>query len=98
RYSHSVSRTCCLAREIIDGVRAVNDRAAQKSLPVVEIGIGICYQDSAPMFLMDGERPIMISKALNQSDRLSGCGKLAKQILAKRNRFFNVFVMQLLPP
>jgi hypothetical protein len=49
------------------------------------------------MYLMDGERPIMISKALNESDRLSGCGKLAKQLLSQTSRFFNVFVMQLLP-
>jgi hypothetical protein len=48
------------------------------------------------MWLMDGERPIMISKALNESDRLSGCGKLAKQLLTQRNRFFNVFIMQTL--
>lgn len=95
RDAYSVARTCCLAREIIEGVRAVNDRAAQKSLPVLELGIGICYQASAPMFLMDGERPIMISKALNESDRLSSCSKLAKQVLSQRNRFFNVFRMQL---
>jgi len=94
--AHSVARTCCLAREIIDGVRAVNDRAAQRDLPVVELGIGICFQDSAPMFLLDGERPIMISKALNESDRLSSCGKLAKRVLGQRNRFFSVFRMQLL--
>ena len=97
RKANSVARACCLARDMVEGVRAVNDRATQKNLPLIELGIGICYQASAPMFLMDGERPIMISKALNQSDRLSGCGKLAKQILARKNRFFNVFVMQLLP-
>jgi hypothetical protein len=97
RQAYSVARACCLGREMIEGVRAVNDRAAKKNLPVVELGIGICYQDSAPMYLMDGERPVMISKALNLSDRLSSCGKLAKQLLAQHNRFFNVFVMQLLP-
>ncbi len=95
--AYSVARTCSLARDMIEGVRAVNDRAAKKSLPVVELGIGISYQADAPMYLMDGERPIMISKALNQSDRLSGCGKMAKQVLSHHNRFFNVFVMQLLP-
>jgi hypothetical protein len=97
RKANSVARACCLARDMIEGVRAVNDRAAQKNLPLIELGIGICYQASAPMYLMDGERPIMISAALNESDRLSGCGKLAKQVLAQRNRFFNVFRMQLVP-
>ena len=95
--ANSVARTCCLAREMVEVVRAVNDRAAQNQLPLVELGIGVCHQPSAPMYLMDGDRPIMISKALNESDRLSGCGKLAKQLLAQKNRFFNVFVMQLLP-
>ena len=94
--AYSVARACCLARDMIEGIRGVNDRATKQNLPVIEIGIGICYQDSGPMWLMDGERPIMISKALNESDRLSGCGKLAKQLLTQRNRFFNVFIMQTL--
>jgi len=95
--ANSVARICSLAREMIDGIRAVNDAAAQKQLPLIELGIGISFQASGPMYLMDGERPIMISKALNESDRLSGCGKLAKQILTKRNQFFSVFVMQIMP-
>ena len=95
--ANSVARACCLAKDMVEGVRGVNDRAAQKNLPLLELGIGISHQASGPMYLMDGERPIMISKALNESDRLSGCGKLAKQILTKRNRFFSVFVMQILP-
>jgi hypothetical protein len=97
RSANSVARACCLAREMIEGMRAVNDRAAQNQLPLLEFGIGICFQPSAPMYLMDGERPIMISKALNESDRLSSCGKMAKQLLTQRSRFFNVFVMQSLP-
>jgi len=97
RVTNSVARACCLAREMIDGIRGVNDRAAQNQLPPLEFGIGICFQPSAPMYLMDGERPVMISKALNESDRLSSCGKLAKQVLTHKSRFFNVFVMQLLP-
>src|SRR5581483_4413982 len=95
--ANSVARACCLARDMMEGVRAVNERAAQNQLPLLELGIGICYQPSAPMYLMDGARPIMISKALNEADRLSSCGKLAKQLLVQRSRFFNVFVMQLMP-
>jgi hypothetical protein len=97
RRANSVARACSLAREMIEGLRAVNERATANQLPLLEFGIGICHQPSPPMHLMDGERPIMISKALNESDRLSSCGKLAKQLLTKKNRFFNVFVMQLLP-
>ena len=95
--ANSVSRACSLAREMIEGLRSVNDRAAQNQLPLLEFGIGICFQPSSPMYLMDGERPIMISKALNESDRLSSCSKLAKQMLTQKSRFFNVFVMQILP-
>ncbi|MBI4465185.1 MAG: hypothetical protein HY647_10820 [Acidobacteria bacterium] len=94
--ANSVARICCLARDMIEGVRAVNERATQKQLPLLEMGIGICFQPSAPMYLMDGESRIMISKALNQSDRLSGCGKTARQVVGNKNRFFNVFVMQVL--
>ncbi len=95
--SSSVARSCSLAREIIDGVRGVNERASKNNLPQIDLGIGISYQDSAPMYLMDEDRPIMISKAINEADHLSSCGKLAKQFLTQKSRFFNVFVMQLLP-
>ena len=95
--ANSVARACSLARDMVEVVRAVNDQATQNRLPLLELGIGICYQPAAPMYLMDGDRPIMISQALNESDRLSGCGKLAKQILGQKKTFFNVFVMQLLP-
>lgn len=95
--TNSVARISCLARDMIEGVRAVNDQAARKQLPLLELGIGISFQPAAPMYLMDGETPIMISKALNESDRLSSCGKLAKRVVGQKNRFFRVFVMQLLP-
>ncbi|MCZ6750951.1 MAG: hypothetical protein O7E51_03890 [Acidobacteria bacterium] len=95
--TNSVARISCLARDMIEGVRAVNDQAARKNLPLLELGIGISFQPAAPMYLMDGETPIMISKALNESDRLSSCGKLAKRVVGQKSRFFRVFVMQLLP-
>ncbi|MBI3895337.1 MAG: hypothetical protein HY313_05350 [Acidobacteria bacterium] len=94
--ANSVAMACCLAREMMEGVRTLNERATQNHLPLLELGVGICYQPSAPMYLIDEETPIMISKALNESDRLSSCGKLARQVLSQKNRFFNVFVMQLL--
>ncbi|OFV95283.1 MAG: hypothetical protein A3F68_03695 [Acidobacteria bacterium RIFCSPLOWO2_12_FULL_54_10] len=94
--ANSVARICSLAREIMEGIRAVNERASQGQLPQLELGIGISFQNAAPMYLMDEESPIMISKALNESDRLSGCSKLAKHILSQKNKFFNVFIMQIL--
>ena len=46
---------------------------------------------SAPTYWTDGESKIMISKALNLSDRLSGCAKLAKRMLSGRKTNFSVF-------
>lgn len=88
-----VAHACMLAKEIIEIVTAYNERSRTNGLPVLELGIGICYQDSAPMYLMDGSKQIMISKAINESDRLSSCSKGVRQFLHERERdlLFNVF-------
>ena len=46
--------------------------------------IGVAYQEAAPMYLMDGTSRIMISAALNASDRLSSCSKNARKHLDGR--------------
>lgn len=74
----SVGKACLLAREILDIVHAYNERLRSNRLPRLELGIGICYQDGAPLYLMDGTSRIMISHALNESDRLSSCSKAAR--------------------
>lgn len=89
-----VARCCMLAREMIDIVYGYNEKSKAAGLPPLELGIGICFQDSAPMYLMDGSNRIMISKALNESDRLSGCTKGAKKFVAGRSLPFNVFSFQ----
>jgi hypothetical protein len=89
-----VSRTCVLAKEIIEIVTAYNERSLSSGLPSLELGIGICYQDSAPMYLMDGTRQIMISKAINESDRLSSCSKGLRSLLESRELLFNVFAFK----
>lgn len=86
-----VAQTCVLAKEIIEVVTAYNERSRANGLPSLELGIGISYQDSAPMYLMDGTRQIMISKAINESDRLSSCSKGMRQLLEDRELLFNVF-------
>jgi len=43
------------------------------------------------MYLMDGNKKIMISKALNESDRLSSCSKGMRRLLEDRELLFNVF-------
>ena len=86
-----VAQTCVLAKEMIQVVTAYNERSLAAGLPSLEVGIGISYQDSAPMYLMDGSKQIMISKALNESDRLSSCSKGMRRLLEDRELLFNVF-------
>jgi len=93
--SFAVGKTCMLAKEMVQIVRAYNEHSTKQGLPTLELGLGICYQDSAPMYLMDGTHRIMISKALNESDRLSGCSKGARKYVqnAEANPF-NVYSFQ----
>ena len=51
----SVGRACVLAREIIEIVHGYNQLLERAGLPALELGIGISFQDSAPMYLLDGE-------------------------------------------
>ena len=90
-YARPVAKACVLSRHILGVCNSYNDQAASTDLPALEIGIGIAYQGSAPTYWTDGESRIMISKALNLSDRLSGCAKLAKRMLAKQKTPFSVF-------
>ena len=85
-----------MAREMIEIVRAYNEKSAKSGLPTLELGIGIAYQDAAPMYLMDGASRIMISAALNLSDRLSSCSKNARKHLDGVESLFNVYSFQTL--
>jgi len=89
-----VSKACVLAREIIDIVCGYNKLLQGSGLPPLELGIGISYQDSAPMYLMDGEQRIMISDALNESDRLSSCNKRVRKTIEALQSPFNVYAFQ----
>ena len=48
------------------------------------------------MYLMDGEHQIMISEALNESDRLSSCSKRVRKAIAGLDSPFNVYAFQAL--
>jgi len=87
----AVARCCALAREIIGVVRAYNEKSQKAGLPTLELGIGIAFQDAAPLYLMDGATRVMISPALNESDRLSSCSRAARRCLAQNPTLFNVF-------
>jgi hypothetical protein len=86
----AVGRACVLAREIMDIVSAYNEQSQKAGLPVLDLGIGISYQEAAPMYLMDGPAKIMISPALNESDRLSSCSKAARKAVSTQAPF-NVY-------
>jgi hypothetical protein len=55
------------------------------------VGLGIAYQDSPPLYLMDGEHRIMISDAINDSDRLSSCSKQVRKKVAPDAGVFQVY-------
>ncbi len=92
--SLAVGRACVLAREMIEIVRGYNRLLERAGLPTLELGVGISFQDSAPMYLLDGEDRIMISDALNESDRLASCNKRARKSIGHMGSPFNVYVFQ----
>ncbi len=90
----AVCRASVLAREIIEIVRGYNQMLERAGLPGIELGVGISYQDSAPMYLMDGDQRIMISDALNESDRLSSCSKRVRKSMKPSEKPFHVYAFQ----
>ncbi len=90
----AVSRMCVLAREIIEIVRGYNELMQRSGMPQLELGVGITLQESAPLYLMDGEHRIMISEALNESDRLSSCNKKARKVMEPQAGPFHVYAFQ----
>jgi hypothetical protein len=92
----AVARACVLAREILAVTAAYNVRAKASDLPPLELGVGVAFQDSAPSIWMDADSRIMISRALNLSDRLSSCSKIAKRLFQANPSPFNVYLVQTL--
>jgi len=90
----AVSKACALARQILAVSAAHNDRTEATELPRLELGVGVAYQGSAPTYWMDTDSRIMISRALNLSDRLSSCSKAAKRLLASHPSPFRLFLFQ----
>ncbi len=87
----SVARACVLAREMMEIVGGYNHLLQRAGLPALELGMGLSYQDSGPMYLLDGEHRIMISDALNESDRLSACDKRMRKAMKGMAVPFNVY-------
>jgi hypothetical protein len=89
---YAVARACGMAKEILDIVSSKNAHSAKTGLPGLEVGIGICFEDDKPLFLFDGDRPIMISSAIGTADRLSSC---SWQLRQSHEGAFNVDVLAL---
>ena len=92
----AVAKACSLAREMVGISEAYNARPDNAQMPRLELGIGIAFQDSAPTMWMDGDFRIMISRALNLSDRLSSCSKMARRLVEGNQSPFRVFLLQTL--
>jgi len=91
----SVARTCVLAWEIVSLLHGYNDLLRHAGLPALEVGLGIAFQDSPPLYLMDSEHRIMISDAINESDRLSSCSKRVRKKVANDAGVFQVYSVQI---
>ena len=89
-----VAKACLLAKEIVQVCQAYNERAHANDLPALELGLGIAFQDSPPHYWTDGESRIMISAALNDSDRLSSCTRMARKLFGENSSHFSVFLLQ----
>ena len=92
-----MARACGLAINILQIVARYNRKNRESHLPQLEFGIGISYNGSAPTFFFDEEQRIMISPAINQADRLSGCFKPLREKNPKQKSPFNVFVYEVAP-
>jgi RNAse (barnase) inhibitor barstar len=93
-HQRAVAKACLLAREILAVSGAYNDRAQASDLPRLELGVGVAFQGSSPTYWVDGDSRIMISRALNLSDRLSSCSKVARRLLAQHSSLFRMFLFQ----
>lgn len=89
----SVARACGYARDMLKIVGSNNRYSSQMGLPLLELGVGICYADSAPRYLYDEDKPIMISGAIGLADRMSSCSWNLRAAIKKS--LFNVDVLRI---
>jgi hypothetical protein len=89
-----VARACGLATSMLHVVEAQNQICRKHHLPLLEIGIGICYNDDAPTFLYDGDDRITISDAIGAADRLSSCSWALRKKFAGQNLPTHVMVFE----
>lgn len=93
-HQRAVSKACALSRQILAISAAYNERPDLSELPRLELGVGIAFQGSAPTYWVDSDSRIMISRALNLSDRLSSCSRVARRLLGDKTSLFRLFIFQ----
>lgn len=89
----AVARACGNAKDMLKITGSNNRYSTQMGLPLLELGIGVCYSNEAPRYLYDGEHPIMISGAIGLADRMSGCSWNLRAAIKKS--LFNVDVLRI---
>lgn len=89
----AVSRACGNARDMLRIVGSNNRHSTQMGLPLLELGIGICYSNEAPRYLYDEDKPIMISGAIGLADRMSSCSWNLRAAIQKS--LFNIEVLRI---
>jgi hypothetical protein len=92
--NYCVSRACGLAINMLSIIQRYNAKSRKYKLPILELGVGICYQNAPPAYLLDGKKKIMISPAINLADRLSSCHKTLRRVMGRNSRPFNLYVYQ----
>jgi len=89
----SVARACGYSRDMLKIVGSNNRYSNQMGLPLLELGVGICYSDAAPRYLYDEDKSIMISGAIGDADRMSGCSWVLREAIKKG--LFNIDVLRI---
>lgn len=90
--SYSVARACGLAMQLMMMIQRFNAENAKKQLPVLEVGIGVGFENGPPVFAYDGESKIMISKAIDDAVQLSACGRFRPGDFKKKPGPYNIYL------
>jgi len=88
--SYSVARACSLAMELITIIQSFNAENEKKQLPLLEVGIGIGFEDRPPIFAFDGDSKIAISKAIDDAAQLSAGSRFLSGYLTKKTGPYNI--------
>jgi hypothetical protein len=64
---------------------------AKKQIPLLEVGVGVGYEDGPPAFLYDGESKITISKAIDDAAQLSACSSPWTEYSDKNRGPYNIY-------